>query len=308
MTRYEDYNLRDKAAVNDVTFKIYQQDTAAYNDLISNNLDFMEQIPTSMLAGDKWKQDLGDRAKQAPIPSTALIAFPFYDKRFQDKNLRKAIALAIDREAINEKIHSGTRPAAHMWSSPLTPGGKPNECTICKYDPEQAKALLQQAGGFEGELVFYYNADSSHKEWMDAVANSVKNVLGINARAEGVPTFAVFRQQVNAHKMKGPYRAAWQQDYPSVENWIGPLYVTGGSSNDGLYSNKEVDALYKQATAAKSEEEAYAIFSKIIDILNEEVPSIPVYHYSEQYGYSTKIKSVEVTNVGEIDLSSVELA
>ena len=84
---------------------------------------------------------------------------------------------------------------------------------------------------------------------MEAVAQQVKNNLGINARAEGVPTFAVFRQQINAHKMKGPYRAGWQQDYPDVENWIGPLYVTGGSSNDGLYSNPEVDALYKEASA-----------------------------------------------------------
>ena len=105
-------------------------------------------------------------------------------------------------------------------------------------------------------MVFYYNADASHKEWMEAVAQSVKNTLGIDARAEGVPTFAVFRQQINAHQMNGPYRAGWQQDYPDVENWIGPLYVTGGSSNDGLYSNPEVDALYKEGTAAATSSRA----------------------------------------------------
>lgn len=307
LTRFDDYTLSDKVKIKDVTVKFYQQDTAAYGDLLSGTLDFMDQVPTANLAGDKWKQDLGERAKQAPVPTTALIAFPFYDKRFADKNLRKAISLAIDRDAIAEKIHFGSRPAANNWSNPLTPGGNDGDCTVCKFDPDEAKKLLAAAGGFEGELVFYYNADSSHKPWMDAVANSVKNTLSINARAEGIPTFAVFREQINAHKMTGPYRAAWQQDYPDVENWIGPLYVTGGSSNDGLFSNPTLDALYKEGTAAPSVDAAHAKFAEITNILNEEVPSIPVYFYNQQFGYSEKIKTIEVTTVGEIDLSSIEL-
>jgi oligopeptide transport system substrate-binding protein len=143
---------------------------------------------------------------------------------------------------------------------------------------------------------------------MEAVAQSVKNTLGINARAEALPTFAVLRQQVNAHKMKGPYRAAWQEDYPDVENWIGPLYVTGGSSNDGLYSNPQVDALYKEGTGAANVDDAHAKFAEATKIIDQDVPSMPIYFYSQQWGYSTKLKKVEVSWVGEIDLSSVEIA
>ena len=147
------------------------------------------------------------------------------------------MSLAVNRQEISDKIFFGTRKPADSWANPLTPGAKPGNCTACKFDPETAKTLLAEAGGFTGEMVFYYNADSAHKDWMDAVAQQVKTNLNINARAEGVPTFAVFRQNINAHKMNGPYRAAWQQDYPDVENWVNPLFVTNGSSNDGLYSN-----------------------------------------------------------------------
>ncbi|MFC0007024.1 peptide ABC transporter substrate-binding protein [Micromonospora siamensis] len=307
LTKFDDYNLRDKMKIKDVTVKIYQDEGAAYNDLLSGNLDFLETIPTSALAGEKWKSDLGDRAMNTVTPSTAFIAFPLYDKRFTNEKLRKAVSLSINRQEISEKIFFGTRKPADSWANPLTPGAKPGNCTVCKFDPTQAKQLLTEAGGFQGEMVFYYNADSSHKEWMDAVAQQVKTNLGINARAEGVPTFAVFRQNINAYKMKGPYRAAWQQDYPDVENWVNPLFVTGGSSNDGKFSDPQVDALAKEASAAPSLEASHEKFAEAVAIVDQKVPSIPIYFYGQQSGHSEKIKKMELNNVGEADITSIEL-
>ena len=308
LTRFDDYTLADKVKIKDVDVKLYDQDTAAYDDLVSGSLDFMPQIPTSALAGDKYKSDLGARAHSAPTPTTGIIAFPFYDKRFQNVHLRKAVSLAIDRQSITDKIFFGTRKPATSWSNPLTPGSSPNDCTVCKYDPAQAKSELQAAGGFKGDMVFYYNADASHKDWMEAVANSVKNTLGISARAEGVPTFAVFRQQIDGHSMKGPYRAAWQQDYPDVEDWIGPLYVTGGSSNDGQFSNAQIDQLYKEGTSAASTDAAHAKFAQATQVIDQQVPSMPIYFYEEQWGTSQHLSKAEVNNVGELDLASVEVS
>jgi oligopeptide transport system substrate-binding protein len=308
LTRFDDYTLSDKVKVKDVDVKLYDQDSAAYDDLVSGSLDFMPQIPTSALAGDKYKSDLGARAHSAPTPTTGIIAFPFYDKRFQNAHLRKAVSLAIDRQSITDKIFFGTRKPATSWSNPLTPGGSPTDCTVCKFDPATAKTELAAAGGFKGDMVFYYNADSSHKEWMEAVANSVKNTLGINARADGVPTFAVLRQQINAHSMKGPYRAAWQADYTDVEDWIGPLYVTGGSSNDGQFSNPQVDQLYKEGTSAATVDAAHAKFAQATQIIDQQVPSMPIYFYEEQWGTSQHLGKAEVNNVGELDLASVEVS
>jgi oligopeptide transport system substrate-binding protein len=307
LTRFDDYNLDDKVQVKDFQIKIYQEDTAAYNDLVSGNLDFQQQLPVSSLAGDKYKADLGERGQSVTIPVSQIIAFPVYDKRFQNKDLRKAISMSINRAEIADKIFFGTRKPATSWANPLAPGDVPNGCTVCKFDPEAAKAALTKAGGFDGELVLYYNADASHKEWMEATAQSIKTVLGINARAEGLPTFAVFREGINAHKMKGMYRSGWQQDYPDVENWIGPLYVTGGSSNDGLFSNAEIDKLYKEGTAASSVEAAHAKFAEVVKVLDDEVPTVPMFEVTQQFGVSQRILGAKVTNVGELDLSSVVL-
>ncbi|MER7439747.1 peptide ABC transporter substrate-binding protein [Micromonospora avicenniae] len=307
LTRFDDYTLRDKMKIKDVEVKLYQEDTAAYNDLLAGNLDFQQQVPVSALAGEKWKKDLGERAIQSTTPSTGIIAFPMYDPKFKDQKLRKAISLAVNRQEITEKIFFGNRTPADSWANPLTPGAVAGNCTACQYNPEEAKRLFAESSGYQGDMVFYYNADASHKEWMEAVAQSVKNVLGINARAEGIPTFAVFREQINAHKMTGPYRAGWQQDYPDVENWVNPLYVKGGSSNDGLYSNPQVDALAKEASGAANLDEAHKKFAEAVKIIDADVPSIPVYFQGQQSGHSDKIKKVELTNVGEIDITSVEL-
>ncbi|MEU6203839.1 ABC transporter substrate-binding protein [Micromonospora musae] len=307
LTRFDDYTLRDKMKIKDVDVKLYQEDTAAYNDLLAGNLDFQQQVPVSALAGDKWKNDLGERAIQSTTPSTGIIAFPMYDAKFKDPKLRKAISLAVNRQEITDKIFFGNRTPADSWANPLTPGAVAGNCTACQFNADEAKRLFAESSGYQGEMVFYYNADASHKDWMEAVAQSVKNVLGINARAEGIPTFAVFRQQINAHKMTGPYRAGWQQDYPDVENWVNPLYVKGGSSNDGLYSNPQVDALAKEASGAANLDEAHAKFAEAVKLIDADVPSIPVYFQGQQSGHSDKIKKVELTNVGEIDITSVEL-
>ncbi|MER6593729.1 ABC transporter substrate-binding protein [Micromonospora purpureochromogenes] len=307
LTRFDDYSLRDKMKIKDVTVKIYQDDTAAYNDLVSGNLDFQQQVPVSSLAGDNWKNDLGDRAISSTTPVTGIIAFPIYDARFKNADLRKAISLSINRQEISDKIFFGNRKPADSWANPLTPGAKPGNCTACKFDPEQANQLLAKAGGFKGQLKLYYNADASHKEWMEAVAQQIKTTLKIDAVAVGVPTFAVFRQNINAHKMDGMYRAGWQQDYPDVENWVNPLYVTGGSSNDGLYSNPEVDALAKQASGAPSLEASHGLFEQAVAKIDADVPTVPVYFGGQQSGHSEKIKKMELTNVGELDITSVEL-
>ena len=307
LTRFDDYNLRDKMKIKDVTVKIYQDDTAAYNDLLAGNLDFQQQVPVSALAGEKWKTDLGDRAIASTTPSTGIIAFPIYDKRFQNPKLRAAISHAINRQEITDKIFFGNRKPADSWANPLTPGAEPGNCTACKYDVTLAKKLLTEAGGFQGKLTLSYNADASHKDWMEAVAQQIKTNLGIDAQAVGVPTFAVFRQNINAHKMTGAYRAGWQQDYPDVEDWVNPLYVTGGSSNDGKYSNPKVDALAKEASAAPSIEESHKKFAEAVKLIDQDVPSMPIYFGGEQSGHSEKIKKIELNNVGEIDITSVEL-
>ncbi|MFP3637376.1 ABC transporter substrate-binding protein, partial [Bacillus sp. SIMBA_033] len=67
-----DYNGPRKAKNGGITFKIYQNDDAAYQDLLSNNLDVLQTIPTSAVAN--FKSDLGDRSIEKPYAGNQTIA------------------------------------------------------------------------------------------------------------------------------------------------------------------------------------------------------------------------------------------
>ena len=150
--------------------------------------------------------------------------------------------MAIDRDTIIKQIFNGTRVPATGWVSPVVDGYKAEQCgEYCKYDPAKAKALLDEAGGFKGDkITLAYNADAAHKEWTEATCNSIKQALGVECQAVGVVDFATFRSEIADRKMKGMFRTGWQMDYPSIENFLAPIYKTGASSNDGDYSNPDV--------------------------------------------------------------------
>ena len=72
-----------------------------------------------------------------------------------------------------------------------------------------------------------YNADSPNKAWSEAVCNSIKNTLGIECIAVPTVDFATFNKKLDADEMKGIFRAGWQADYPSIENYLTPIYAKG---------------------------------------------------------------------------------
>ena len=65
-----------KGNVDKITFRIYDDEEAAYNDLLAGNLDVLDTLPTSALVGEKYKQDLGDRSDQEAYPAIQTIQFP----------------------------------------------------------------------------------------------------------------------------------------------------------------------------------------------------------------------------------------
>ena len=160
--------------------------------------------------------------------------------------------MAIDRDLINKQIFNGTRPPLDGWVSPAVDGFKAGACgDACKFNPTEAKKLYEEAGGYQGgPLTIAVNGDGGHKPWADAACNSIKNTLGLECVTKVTPDFKTLRDQIIKREIKGLFRAGWQMDYPSIENFLAPLYGTGGGSNDIDYSNPKFDAKLKEAAAA----------------------------------------------------------
>ena len=303
---WPDYPGDNKPSIAGVDFKLYADLDAAWADLQAGNLDVLDSIPPSGLAGGQYKSILGDRAIVQPTGSIQTVSFPFYDKRFDNVDLRKAISLAIDRQTIVNNVFDGTREPATDWTSPVVNGYQAGVCgEWCNFDATKAKEYLDKAGGFDGKLTLAYNADGGHKEWVDATCVSITNALGIECVGKPTADFATFRDEVVNKEMTGIFRTGWQMDYPSIENFLVPLYKTGASSNDGDWSNKQFDDLMDQASATPGEE-GIALFQQGEGILAEEMPVIPMWYYALTAGYSDTVSNVQFSPFGRVVLTTIE--
>ncbi|WP_221325594.1 ABC transporter substrate-binding protein [Actinoplanes sp. L3-i22] len=291
--------------VDGVTWKIYQDQQAEYADLVANNVDVQTTIPIESLA--KASADLGDRFKKSPNSVFQFVGFPTFQKEFQDVRVRQAISMAINRQEITDQIFLGSQSPATSFVSPVVAGYRENTCgKNCEYNPTEAKALYQAAKG-PSEIKITYNVDGNHKAWVDATCNQIKASLGINCVGGEEPKFADLLSKVEKKQPVGLIRLGWIMDYPLMENYLGPLYSTDGSSNYYGYSNPTFDNLVKEGSAAKTSEEAIAKWQAAEDILAKDMPVIPLRNGQNVYGYSTKVSNVNVDLFQKVDLYKIEV-
>ncbi|MFK4761083.1 ABC transporter substrate-binding protein [Microbacterium sp. ZW T5_45] len=316
LVRNDDYEGGRKAQNGGLTIKFYATQEASYADLLSNEVDVIDQIPSNSLA--IFADELGDRAVNQPsavFQSFTIGQFLPHFSGEEGKLRRQAISMAINREEITKTIFSDSRTPASDFTSPVIDGWSDSVpgSEVLAYDPEKAKELWAEADAispWEGDFKIAYNADGGHDAWVDAVSNSIKNTLGIEASGDPYPTFQDLRTKVNDRTITTAARSGWQADYPGLYNFLGPLYATGAGSNDGDYSNPEFDAAIEAGISNPDAEAQLEDFTKAQEILFQDLPAIPLWYSNVTGGFSENVDNVtfgwnsvplyyEITKAGE---------
>jgi oligopeptide transport system substrate-binding protein len=297
LVKNADYSGPRAAKNGGVTFKFYTDPGPAYTDLQSDNLDVTDVLPSNALK--TYVSDFPDRNATKAVANDSTLNIPGYNPNFQGeagKLRRQALSYAINREEICKVVFSGTRTPAKAFAPPVIDGFNDNipGSEVLKFDPAKAKDLWAQAEKikpYDGSkpLQIASNTDGGNKEWIDAVANGFKNNLGIQAE---IQPFAKFAEVLNLRKsqsLPGLTRAGWQGDYPSLYNFLGPVWATGASSNYEKYSNPEFDKLLKEGLAAKSTSEANDKFNKAQEILFQDLPGLPLWDQAKPIVWSNNV-------------------
>jgi len=302
------YTGPQKPSIQKVTYRVYDTEDAAYNDLLAGNLDIGNALPDAVSASGAFITDLGDRLMDKAGGRFSSISFPSpkADKSYDNTKLRQAISMAIDRPLIAKTIFHDTVIPANGWVSPTVDGHKEGACgNFCTYNPTEAKKLYDEAGGHKGPITLSYNADGPHKAWTEAACNQIKEALGADCIAKAVPLFASFRETITKKQMKGMFRTGWQMDYPYIENFLQPLYQTGAGSNDGDYSNPKFDAMLKKAAAEVNPDKANADYQAAEAMLAADMPVIPLWYPKTVSGHSSRISEAKFTVFGTYDFTSI---
>ncbi|MFC6060954.1 peptide ABC transporter substrate-binding protein [Streptomyces ochraceiscleroticus] len=297
------YRGDDKPQNKGVLLKVYTDSNTAYSDLQAGNIDVLDSLPAEQIKNAKT--DLQGNYVSQPAGINQTITFPL-DKGAWSKpgmeKVRKGISMAIDRKQITEKIYNGTRTPATDLTSPVlgaANGYSKDICgDACTYNPTEAKKLIKDGGGLPGgKMTISYNADKdSHKEWVDAICNSVNKVLGDDKACVGNPvgTFGDFRSQITKGEMTSAFRAGWQMDYPQIENFLTPLYATGASSNDSHWSNKKFDDLLKQAASEPDTKKATKLYQDAEKLVFDDMVAIPLFYQNGVAGWSQNVSNVSL--------------
>ncbi|KAK1181862.1 ABC transporter substrate-binding protein [Streptomyces sp. NBS 14/10] len=288
---FADYKGPDKPKNGGIDFKNYTTADAAYSDLRSNNLDWIEQVPTTALTN--YKSDLGKRAIDEEYSAVQSIVPAFYTKQFKDIDPKviQGLSMAIDRNTITKTVLHGSRTPADSFVARgvlgYQAGALKEQVT---FDPKKAKELVKEGGGVPGNKIsIQYNADQDHKPWVDAVCNSIRKSLGIECVGDSKPDFQADLNARDKHQVKSMYRGGWVLDYPVNSNFMRDLYGSTAAGNTSGYSNKEFDGLASKADKAATLDETVKLYQQAEQVLAKDMPAIPLWFYKVNSGQSNKI-------------------
>ncbi len=281
----------------DIVF--YATQDAAYADLLSGEVDVIDGVPPSALA--TFESELGDRAVNQPAAVFQSFTIPSRLAHFSGEEgqlRRQAISMSINRDEITKVVFNGTRTPASDFTSPVIDGwsDKLEGADVLAYNPDEAKKLWAQADAispWSGSFQIAYNADGGHQTWVDAVTNSIKNTLGIDASGAPFADFASLRKEVTGRTIQTAFRTGWQADYPGLYNFLGPLYATNAGSNDGDYSNPDFDKLLSDGISATDSATANEDFQKAQSILLKDLPATPLWYSNVTGGIAEGVQNVE---------------
>ncbi|TFD57304.1 ABC transporter substrate-binding protein [Cryobacterium suzukii] len=282
-----------------LTIVFFASFDAGYAAVQGGDLDVLDQIPESALAS--YESDFPETFVNEPAAVFQAFNMPYYLEHWsgeEGKLRRAALSMAIDRAEITDVVFQGTRTPATDFTSPVIAGYSDSlkGSEVLEYNPEEAVAKWAEADAispYTGTFDIAYNADGPHQVWVDAVVNSVKNTLGIDAVGKPYPTFAAAIDDRDTQALTGGTRAGWQADYPSLYNFLAPLYQTGAGSNYEGYSSAEFDGLLTEGAAASSVEDATAKYVEAQEVLLQDLPTIPLWYQNTSGVWSDTVSNVE---------------
>lgn len=211
------------------------------------------------------------------------------------KIVRRALTLAIDREKLVKYVVKGGQAPAENFTPPGTGGFKPQGRIPKDLSRiSEAKELLKKAGFPDGKgmppIEILYNTSEGHKKIAEAIQQMWREHLGVEAKLYNQEWKVFLDTQQSKNYMVS--RAGWIADYNDPNTFLDLLTSENGNNRSG-WSNAEYDGLIAQAAKEIKPNKRWELFQKAEDILLEELPVIPLYVYTRLYLLSNDVKGWE---------------
>ncbi len=276
-------NVTDQA----VKFLPVENQSTAFNMYEKGDVDWLTNVPGDFIEELKKRPDF----HSAPMLTTYFYGFNCTRGPTKDPKVRRALALAVDRDKIVQFItRAGERPALSI-APPGMPGYAP--ATMPAFDPVAARAALAEAGypGGKGfpKLEVLYNTDDRHKKIAAAIQEMWRNHLGIDVELRNVEWKTYLDMQ--SRLQFDVIRRGWVADYTDPNTFLDMWTTDNGNNNQG-YSNPAYDKLVFGAMKEKDPAKRMAMLHDAERILMDDQPVIPFYFYVSKNMWKAEVQGL----------------
>ena len=207
---------------------------------------------------------------------------------FDDVRVRRAFALAIDRSQFPALLRGGEQPQS-SWIPPGMPDANPE--LGLRFDPEQARALLREAGIDPAQLApvkIVYNSDQTHKLVAEKVQAFWRDNLGVRVEVEN-REWKVYLKELSTDP-PAVFRMGWGADFPDPDNFMN-LFTSESENNHTGWGNRDYDALVARAAREADPAERQRLYDRAQRILCEEdVPIVPLFVTAANFAVQPRVR------------------
>lgn len=266
----------------------------------AKELDITESIPDNQLA---WIQkNLTEELHISPYLGSFFLGLNMKDSLLKNKNLRKALSLAIDRKILVEKVlKSGQQPAYGIIPPELLTKNSDKPLESYEIRAKKAKQLLKQSGLNNQNIVIeilYNNSDNQRKVAI-AIAAMWRQTLGIRTKLLN-QEWKVFVNSRKSHKRQA-FRSGWIADYADALSFL-ELFESKSRFNFYGFNQQNYDNLIKAIRKTESADDKNTLIEQAENILIHDIPVIPLYYYVSRHLVSKLITGFN-DNVADRHLS-----
>jgi methyl-accepting chemotaxis protein/ABC-type transport system substrate-binding protein len=280
LVRNRDYYIPDQPNLDGLTFRL---DLRSFRDVadafLRGELDVAHGIPPKIV--NELRQD----PRYAPYLLTTVqlhtsyIGYNTSSTPFDNPKTRLAVAHAVNRERINERVFGGLSVMAKSLLPPGLLGYDPNLRSF-EYDPEKARTLLREAGHGSGFTLEYRTWDTDEFNNSGMVPLIIEDLaavgITVNVTRHSATDASAPRNDPRHNLI---YCANWYADFPDSDNFFYIFFHSEATSIRGLFFNRpDVDAQIIEARRSNDTERRVAIYRDLNQMVLREAPLLPLFH------------------------------
>ncbi len=281
-------------------FTIIPDDATAIQALLNGDIDVYESVPSANV--EELQANGNIRLQLNEYPSPMRIIFNLKEEKLQDVNVRRAIATAINREEISEKIFNGIqKPEYNMYPS-LIEWVSNSEDIAPKFNIDGAIKILEDAGYTKDANGYYVSGltidvfeDGGYPDAAKLMEATLAKA-GIELKVQ-VHEFNAWSEKVDVNRdfmleLQGGFMGP---DPAALQKRLG----AGQYSNYGEYNNKEFDDLLAKGAATGDQAERAEYYKKAQAILAEDLPYLPIVAFASYDANNDKFINLPIDGAGK---------